>query len=174
MKMPLEYFVSDILPLIHAEIPEARFWAVGRKPSNNLTKLSAISGVNITGTVDDIRPYLATAGAYIVPMRSGSGTRLKVFEAMAAGKAVVSTSIGAEGLPVTSWEGHIDSRYSFCVSQAVASGVRNSDLRERLGSAARALTEHRFSWAAATREFEDILCRVAGRSMVTCCSSKRI
>jgi len=73
---------------------------VGRKPSQKLQDLAARNkGVRITGWVEDIRPYLARSAVCIVPLRIGGGTRLKIFEAMAMGKAVVSTTIGAEGLP---------------------------------------------------------------------------
>jgi polysaccharide biosynthesis protein PslH len=93
------YFVEKILPLIRRQIPEAAFWAVGRRPPRRIQALASDSVV-VTGTVEDIRPYLAKAALCVVPLRSGSGTRIKIFEAMAMGKAVVSTSMGAEGLPV--------------------------------------------------------------------------
>src|SRR5882672_3248031 len=85
--------VRDILPLIQKEIPDVTFWAVGRKPSPRLEHLARSQpALVLTGRVEDIRPYLLQKALYVVPMRSGSGTRLKIFEAMASGKAVVSTT----------------------------------------------------------------------------------
>ncbi len=69
-----------------------------------MKKLAEERGVTVTGRVDDVRPYMRDAAVYIVPLRIGGGTRLKIFEAMAMGKAVVSTTVGAEGLPVTDGE----------------------------------------------------------------------
>ena len=74
---------------------------VGRAPTPAACRLAADPGVIVTGRVDDVRPFMRAGGVYIVPLRIGGGTRLKIFEAMAMGKAVVSTAVGAEGLPVT-------------------------------------------------------------------------
>ena len=96
------YFLRSILPLIRREIPQVRFNIVGRQPSDKLrATVDSEPGVQVTGRVDDIRPYVREGSVYVVPLRIGSGTRLKIFEAMAMGKAIVSTSLGAEGLPVS-------------------------------------------------------------------------
>src|SRR5207247_8792011 len=97
------YFLDEILPAIRREIPAVSFTVAGRNPTPRLRSAAAASGVRVTGTVDDIRPHIAEAAVYVVPLRIGGGTRLKLFEALAMGKAVVSTQIGAEGLPVTAW-----------------------------------------------------------------------
>ena len=95
------YFVKEIFPQIRNRIPHTALTVVGRRPSARLLELAkATEGVQVTGAVEDIRPYVHRGSIYIVPLRVGGGTRLKIFEAMAMGKAVVSTSIGAEGLPV--------------------------------------------------------------------------
>lgn len=97
----IRYFTGQILPLIKKEIPEATLTVVGRNPYPGLVELSKRDPSNIvTGRVEDVRPYMEAAAAYIVPLRIGGGTRLKIFEAMAMEKAIVSTSIGAEGLPI--------------------------------------------------------------------------
>jgi sugar transferase (PEP-CTERM/EpsH1 system associated) len=157
------YFARDILPLIRREIPAARFWAVGRNPSEAVQRLDDGSGVRVTGSVPDIRPYLNRASVYVMPMRSGSGTRLKIFEAMAAGKAVVSTPMGAEGLPLKDGEDVLLAEGPANFAKATVRLLRDRELRQRLGQAARRLTEDRFSWAAATSEFESILCSVVER-----------
>src|SRR5207247_2851983 len=79
---------------------EVSLTVVGRNPSARVLQLAATAGVRITGTVDDVRPYVAEASVCVVPLRVGGGTRLKIFEALAMGKAVVSTTVGAEGLPL--------------------------------------------------------------------------
>ena len=91
------YFVKEILPLVRRELAEVELFVVGRKPSERLRGLAANeSGVTVTGEVEDIRPYVHASPVFVVPLRIGGGTRLKIFEAMAMGKAIVSTAVGAE------------------------------------------------------------------------------
>lgn len=149
------YFVQEVLPKIVQEIPTVKLQVVGRKPSQRLQTMAAEhpNEVHLTGWVDDIRPYLGRSAVCIVPLRIGSGTRLKIFEAMAMGKAVVSTTIGAEGLPV----GHgaelllADSPEEF--AQSVVMLLRDPVARRKLGSAARELVQSKYSWASVAREF---------------------
>ena len=99
------YFANEIFPLIRRQVPDATLCIVGRKPSRRLQDLaSRVPNIQLTGWVEDVRPYLAQRAVCIVPLRIGGGTRLKIFEAMSMAKAVVSTSIGAEGLPVKNGE----------------------------------------------------------------------
>jgi len=100
----VQYFVEDVLPLIRKTRPSIMFTAVGRKPPDNIVKLGEIDGVTITGTVDDVRPYIARAALYVVPLRIGGGSRLKILEAMAMQKPILSTTVGAEGLHATPGE----------------------------------------------------------------------
>ncbi|MEQ1885802.1 MAG: glycosyltransferase [Bryobacteraceae bacterium] len=160
----VQYFARDIWPLVRTQAPESAFWAVGRRPSETLRALHDGRSIHITGTVDDIRPYLQRAQVYLVPMRSGSGTRLKIFEAMAAGKAVVSTTIGAEGLPVTHGENILlaDTPQEFAA--AAVRVMNDAGLRKTLGRNARRLVEEKYSWAAAGRFFEEILWNVVLQS----------
>ena len=156
------YFLHSILPLIRREIPQVSFTIVGRKPSEKLRAAAASEpGVHVTGTVDDIRPYVRDGSVYVVPLRIGSGTRLKIFEAMAMGKAIVSTTLGAEGLPISDG-GDIsiaDSPEEF--SRKVCLLLRDPQERQRLGSAARQLVEQHYSWSSVAAEFNDVLRRVA-------------
>jgi sugar transferase (PEP-CTERM/EpsH1 system associated) len=97
----IRYFTEQILPLIKQQLPDVTLTVVGRNPYPALLDLSQRdSSVIVTGRVEDVRPYMERAAAYIVPLRIGGGTRLKIFEAMAMEKAIVSTTVGAEGLPV--------------------------------------------------------------------------
>ena len=98
-------FLKEIWPRVVEFKPDISFTIVGRNPSDKLRKLAASNHqVVVTGFVEDIRPYLNQCAVYVVPLLSGSGTRIKIFEAMASGKAIVSTTLGAEGLPIVDGE----------------------------------------------------------------------
>ena len=156
------HFLEKILPRIRARIPEISLWIVGRQPSRRLQELAARTpGVCVTGTVEDIRPYVHRAAVYVVPLLVGSGTRLKIFEAMAMGKAVVSTSLGAEGLPVRDGENVILADEPGSFANAVVRLLQSSELRNNLGRAAREFVEHKYSWASVAAELEAILTSVA-------------
>jgi sugar transferase (PEP-CTERM/EpsH1 system associated) len=148
------YFADEILPLIKRRCPEVLLDVVGRKPSSKLQALAEREkSIRLTGWVDDIRPYLARAAVCIVPLRIGGGTRLKIFEAMAMAKATVSTTIGAEGLPVNSGENIVlaDSPADFAA--AVVSLLNSPERRNRMGGAARAMVEEKYSWRKVAESF---------------------
>jgi glycosyltransferase involved in cell wall biosynthesis len=132
---------------------------VGRKPSPRLQALAAerADHVSLTGWVDDIRPHLGRGAVCVVPLRIGSGTRLKIFEAMAMGKAVVSTTIGAEGLPVRHGTDLLlaDSPDDF--ARSVVNLLQDSAARQKLGRAARELVATKYSWASVARDFASAL-----------------
>ncbi|MEM9017889.1 MAG: glycosyltransferase, partial [Verrucomicrobiota bacterium] len=97
----VHYFVREILPRVRKNLPEARFRVIGRNPASSVRRLGEEDhGIEITGTVEDVRLHLDQCDLVVVPLQSGGGTRIKIFEAMAQGVPVVSTTIGAEGLPV--------------------------------------------------------------------------
>jgi sugar transferase (PEP-CTERM/EpsH1 system associated) len=155
------FFCRDVLPLIRAEEPGARLTIVGRTPTPAVKKLADDSAVIVTGRVDDVRPYMKEAAVYIVPLRIGGGTRLKIFEAMSMGKAVVSTTVGAEGLPVTSGEHVLLADEPAAFAAAVIRLMRDVDSRRTLEAAGRALVLERYDWSAVAGELEDALIRVA-------------
>ncbi len=109
--------------------------------------------------MDDVRPHIAAGAIYIVPLRIGGGTRLKIFEAMAMGKAVVSTTIGAEGLPVTPGRDIVIADEPARVRTAVVDLIRDGAARRRIESAARQLVVERYDWSAVAQDFEDALTR---------------
>ena len=154
------YYVEKIFPLVRREIPEALFWAVGRQPPRRLQALASESVV-VTGAVEDIRPYLGKAAVCVVPLRSGSGTRIKIFEAMAMGKAVVSTTMGAEGLPVSHGENIILADEPADFARQVVALLRDPERRERLGRAARELVERNYGWPSVAAYFDQIMHSVA-------------
>jgi sugar transferase (PEP-CTERM/EpsH1 system associated) len=155
------YFASEVLPRIRQQIPEVMLWVVGRRPSARLRELALREqGIRVTGAVEDIRPFVHRGAVYVVPLRVGSGTRLKIFEAMAMGKAVVSTVVGAEGLPVENGENILLADKPDEFGDLVLELLSNAQRRARLGRAARALVEERYSWASAAEVFEAVLCGV--------------
>ncbi|MGA8507998.1 MAG: glycosyltransferase family 4 protein [Candidatus Sulfotelmatobacter sp.] len=148
------YFVDAILPLIKQQCPEVSLEVVGRSPSRKLQALAEKEkSVRLTGWVEDIRPFVARGAACIVPLRIGGGTRLKIFEAMAMGKAVISTSVGAEGLPVRSGENILLADTPSDFAESVISLLRDPNLRQRLGTAARALVQESYSWPRVAESF---------------------
>jgi glycosyltransferase involved in cell wall biosynthesis len=146
------YFSNTILPRIRARIPEVSFTVVGRNPGSHLASLARL-GVTVTGTVPDVRPHIDEAALYVVPLRAGGGTRLKIFEALAMGKAVVSTTIGAEGLGVTSNRDIVLADDPDTFAHAVVSLLQDAPARRRLGRAGRALVESAYTWRHTARTF---------------------
>jgi len=142
------WFAREILPLIRQQIPDATFFAVGRNPPANVQELASIEGVSVSGAVPDVRPYVLGARVCPVPLRSGSGTRLKILEAFAARRPVVSTRIGAEGIAVTDEENLLLADDPEAFAAAVIRVVKDAELSGRLGEAGRALAEERYSWRA--------------------------
>src|SRR5262249_8448219 len=102
------HFADNILPRIRRDVPEATFTIIGRNPGARVRELADRPGIRVTGTIDDVRPAIAEGAVYVVPLRAGGGTRLKIFEALAMGKAVVSTTVGAEGLALVDGEHFVD------------------------------------------------------------------
>ncbi|MGD0164918.1 MAG: glycosyltransferase family 4 protein [Candidatus Sulfotelmatobacter sp.] len=148
------YFVDAILPLIKQQCPEVSLEVVGRSPSRKLQALSeAEKSIRLTGWVDDIRPFVARGSVCIVPLRIGGGTRLKIFEAMAMNKAVVSTSVGAEGLPVRPGENILLADAPQDFADSVVSLLRDPNQRRRLGTAARALVHESYGWPRVAESF---------------------
>jgi sugar transferase (PEP-CTERM/EpsH1 system associated) len=148
------YFVDAIFPLIKQQCPEVSLDVVGRNPSRKLQALSEREkSVRLTGWVDDIRPFVARAAICIVPLRIGGGTRLKIFEAMAMGKAVISTAVGAEGLPVQSGKDILLADRPNDFAQSVIGLLRDSHLRRRLGTGARSLVQENYTWGRVAESF---------------------
>ena len=152
------YFVEQILPLIRKQHPQATLWVVGRKPDRTIRAMGERDSlIKVTGRVEDIRPYIAKGAVYIVPLRVGSGTRLKIFEAMAMGKAVVSTTIGAEGLPVTNGVDVVLADEPDQFANEVCRLLESASERKRIGAAARTLVEEKYSWEVVANQVESVL-----------------
>ncbi len=154
----VEYFVEEILPGIRQKCADARLVVAGRNPSKQLLdRFGGVPGVEFTGTVPDIRPYLQKATVVVVPLRTGSGTRLKILEAAAAGKTVVSTSRGAEGLALPPDREIVLADTTDAFVAAVTRLLRDPDSRRALGQAARAKVIDRYSHIALQTIVNDFL-----------------
>ncbi|MBN1977682.1 MAG: glycosyltransferase [Anaerolineae bacterium] len=140
------WFAREVLPLIRAQMGGVRFLAVGQRPHRRLDVLRGDPAMTLTGFVDDPRPYIADAAVYVVPLRMGGGTRFKVLEALAMGRAVVSTTLGAEGFPVTHGQELLLADEPGEFAQAVVSLLNAPEKREALGQAGRAFVEARYDW----------------------------
>jgi polysaccharide biosynthesis protein PslH len=166
----VEYFCAEVWPAIKAEVPQARLRIVGRNPDRRVQKWASNSinndnSIEVTGRVPSVVEPLHQSAVIIVPLRIGGGTRLKIYEAMATGKAVVSTTIGAEGLDVH--HGHdimlADDPRSF--AQAVIMLLRDPELRRRYENAA-AETAARYDWPAIGERFSEVLQSAAEKKSV--------
>jgi glycosyltransferase involved in cell wall biosynthesis len=154
----VEYFLSEVFPLIRNRIPSATFTIAGRSPDARVLKAAqGIDGVSITGKVADMRPYLWGSKISIVPIRIGGGTRLKIYECMAAGLPVVSTTVGAEGLRYTNGADIAIADDPSGLADACIRLLSDDAARSALAKKALKRAQTEFSWKAVSLEFEAIL-----------------
>lgn len=153
------YFVRKILPLIHRTRPAETFTIVGWGITDEVRALLGPL-VIATSWVPDVRPYLASAGAVVAPVRIGSGTRLKVLEALAMARPLVSTSLACEGLGLESGSHLLVADNPSRFAEAVIRVLEDRSLADRLGAAGRQLMESRYGWDAATAQLEEFHDRV--------------
>ncbi len=149
------WFAEEVMPRIREAHPLARLTVVGRNPPTRIQELAARhTHITVTGTVPDVRPYFERAGVIVVPLRVGGGTRLKIYEGMAIGRATVSTTIGAEVLPVRDGEDIILADSPAGMADAVAALLQNPARAAGVGQVAAEQVRREFSWAKATDVFE--------------------
>lgn len=155
----IEFLLRDVWPMVAASRPAARMRVVGRNPPPALIAEAALlfrSAWRFTGLVEDIRPHLQLGDIAVMPLRLGSGTRLKAFEALASGLPLVSTSLGVEGLGLEQDEHYLTADRAELFAQAIVRLLDDSAARQRLAESGRALLEARFSWPVIARQFETI------------------
>jgi sugar transferase (PEP-CTERM/EpsH1 system associated) len=140
-------FAREVWPRVRDRQTELVFTIVGRDPAPEVRALATIPGIEITGTVDDVRPFYREAWAAIVPLKVGGGSRLKILEAMAAGVPVVSTTLGAEGLDVRHGENILIADTNEQLIEAISAVVGNEEQRKQLSTAGRALVSSRYDWS---------------------------
>lgn len=154
----VRWFMDAVWPLVTREVPDARMRVIGRNPDAGLVDEAKRRGLAFafTGYVEDVRPHLEGAAAYVIPLRVGGGTRIKAYEAMAFGLPAVSTAIGIEGLGVEPDRHFLLADTAEDFAAAVVRLLRDGTARRRLAGEARALVEGHFSARAVGRAFEDI------------------
>jgi polysaccharide biosynthesis protein PslH len=154
-------FIRTTYPKIKAQCPSVKLTIVGRNPSATILKLPhADSSIRVTGTVDDVRPYMSRASVSIVPLRVGGGTRIKIFEAMAMGIPVVSSPIGAEGLPVQDGINIFIAEDADTFAHRVVTLLRKPSRARSMGHAGQHMVAENFSWHTAVGQF-DRMCALA-------------
>ncbi|MFL5506022.1 MAG: glycosyltransferase family 4 protein [Gemmatimonadales bacterium] len=158
----LHWFAGEILPRLRARGETSPVTWVGRVTEEERRAFDGVDGLQLTGYVDDIRPYLARAACFIAPLRFGGGTRLKLLDAWAMGKAIVSTSSGAEGLGGVDGEDLLLAEDADRFADAVVRVLRDPALRARLEAGGRAAVETRFSWEVIGRRMSDLYRGVSG------------
>ncbi len=160
------YFCREIFPLIRARVADARMILLGANPP---AELAGLPGVELPGFVEDIRPIVQQAGMLVVPLRLGGGTRLKILDGMALGKAIVATGVGAEGLDVRPGEDLLIADQPDAFAAAVLRLMEDAELRERLGRNGRKVVERDYDWNVLADRAADWYERVAkaGRSAKT-------
>jgi glycosyltransferase involved in cell wall biosynthesis len=154
----IEFLLRHVWPRVHAVTPAAEMLIAGRNPPPALVAEAKASGMNwrFTGSVADIRPHLHAGDISLIPLRVGSGTRLKAFEAIASGLPVVSTTLGVEGLGLTAGEHYLAADNDAEFAEAILNLLANTPRRIAMAETGRALLEARYSWAVIARQFEAI------------------
>jgi polysaccharide biosynthesis protein PslH len=153
----LIYFMEEVFPLIEREVPDIHFTIVGGYPPAAIRAYGERPNVTVTGFVDDVRPYMAKAKVMVVPLRSGGGTRLKILEGLSYGVPTVSTTIGAEGITITSGSDILLADTSAQFAADVVRLLGDAALRRQLATRGRHLVEGHYSWQAVGRSLRSYL-----------------
>ena len=158
------FFADEVLPSIQGKVPDVQFSIVGGNPSARVQRLAEREGVVVTGRVPEIKPYFAEATVFVVPLRIGSGTRLKILEALAMGKAIVSTSVGAEGLDLKDGEEIFIADAPTAFADAVTRLLTDASLRRRVGENGRARVEQDYDWRSIGEKLHNLYTKISRRS----------
>ena len=156
------FFADEVLPLIQEKVSNVTFSIVGGNPSARVRKLAEREGVVVTGRVPEIKPYFAEATVFVVPLRIGSGTRLKILEALAMGKAIVSTTVGAEGLDLKDGAEIFIADEPTAFADAVTRLLMDSDLRRRMGENGRVRVEQDYDWQRIGEKLHGVYAKIVG------------
>jgi len=155
------YFIKDIWPYLKRILPEIKFYVIGRNPTPDiLATAEQDQNIVVTGTVEDVRDYLTRAKVFVVPIRLGKGFRGKILEAMAMGIPVVSTSIGAEGIPAEDMNNIAIADDPETFVDRVVKLLQDGELHRRISKNARTLVEKKFSWEKGVELLEEMLEKV--------------
>ncbi len=153
----IDWFAREIYPLVKEKIPQVSLTVVGRNPFASLVEASRKdSSIVVTGRVADVRPFMSEASVYIVPLRIGGGTRIKIYEAMAMNLPVVSTTIGAEGLPVKNGEEIVLRDTPTDFADAVVELLTDKNRARKIGASAAKTVRENFGWRTVAEKFTEI------------------
>jgi glycosyltransferase involved in cell wall biosynthesis len=142
----IRFFANSVLPLVRRSRPDVRLMVVGRDPGPGVRRLHNGTNLIVTGSVPSVEPFLRQATAVIVPIRFGGGTRIKILEAMAHGKPMVSTTVGAEGLDVKPNEHLLIADTPTGFADACVRLLGDAEMREKLSGAASQLVKEKYQW----------------------------
>jgi sugar transferase (PEP-CTERM/EpsH1 system associated) len=142
----LLWFCREILPLVRAKVPDLKLQIIGDRPPPAVRHLGSDSQIKVLGRVGDVRPYMANSAALIVPLRVGSGMRVKILNALAMGVPVVSTAVGCEGIAVTHGQDVLIADEPLGFAKAIVELVSDREVQQRLSRNGRALVMERYSW----------------------------
>ena len=145
----VEWFARQVLPRVRAQVPAARFTAIGKQPSNSRIAIAPDSSIHLPGYVADLQSFWERSGAFVVPLRAGGGMRVKILDAWARGVPVVSTRVGAEGLACSDGENVLLADTAAEFAEAVVRLLSDRALAERLGKGGRATVERHYNWRRA-------------------------
>lgn len=148
----VDFFLAEAWPLVRQSCPESTFHLIGKNSADEKARFESHPGVTCNGHVPDIRPHFAEAAVSVVPIRAGGGTRLKILDAWSMGKAVVSTSVGCEGLETIDGRNILIRDDPRAFAMAVIQVLRDRELRERLGREARKTAEEYYGWPVVSRK----------------------
>ncbi len=160
------WFARDLFPEIARRHPAARLTIVGRNPTGAIRALAS-DRITVTGTVPDVRPYIARAAAVVVPLQVGGGTRLKIFEAMAMDAPLVATTVGAEGLRIDPGAHYLRADGNAALVDACHRLLKDPAEARALGAAGGAFVRAHFSWSSITAQFTKYLAQVAASNRPT-------
>lgn len=166
----MRYFCAEILPRIAERIPDVSLTIIGKNPDGlAIRELKDSPRVRIAGMVDDIRPIVSAASAFIVPLRIGGGTRLKILDALSMSKALVSTSVGCEGLEAVPGKHLLVADEPAAFADAVIRVLKDRDLRRALGRSGRDFVKRKYEWDVVARELDALYenCRATFMSSAT-------
>ena len=152
------FYATQVWPAVKKQVPDCRFLVVGRGPTEDMLELARRDdSIEITGQVDDVRPYLQQSDVFVCPVRLGGGFRGKVLEAMACGVPVISTALGAEGLPAKDGENIILAESPEKLAEATIKMLQDPDQRDKIAMSARELMVEHYSWQRGVQILDEVL-----------------
>ena len=150
-------FVKNVFPFVKKVIPEFKFYVVGKETPKSFERLKNVDGVIITGEVDDVRPFLVNSDAVVIPLQVGGGTRLKILEAMAMGRPVISTPVGAEGLNATNNENILIANDDKTFADLIVKIINDRELSYKISINGRLFVEENYGWKEIGNKLNQII-----------------